>query len=511
MTLRLLRPALVAVAGVCAWLLLAPTQLGGQNTYVVTHGVSMQPSHHTGDLVIVRPQETYRIGDVVAHDSSELGSVVLHRIVDRQAAGYVLKGDNNHWLDSERPEVADLLGRQVVHLPQAGTWLQRLTSPPALAAYTFLLLLAGGRTARTRRQRRKELRAMSPRHRATTSPVAAALPTPVKAVAAAAALTGLAGLALGWLAWTTPTQKSVEAAAGAASSMTFSYTARVPRSAAYDGTTVFAPQPVFRKLTDSVDVTYRYSGAPGRLSVTAQLSTDSGWSSTLPLAAAVDIAAEHQGRISLDLGALEARALRAASTTGLPAGTVMVAVVPAVALADGGTFAPKLELGLDPLALRPLGPLVATGPAATTGTRQEPAQLSLLGRSISVSAARIVALLVCVLAGTVLAVTVVAARLAGPVAEAEAVRRRHRDLILPVMPVALAGGRPVIEVPDVQALVKLAERYGLLVLTWSRGGIDTYLVQDEATTYRYRSGAAAAEQAENKEHAPRQDLGALAL
>ena len=40
------------------------------------------------------------------------------------------------------------------------------------------------------------------------------------------------------------------------------------------------------------------------------------------------------------------------------------------------------------------------------------------------------------------------------------------------------------------SLVKLAERYGLLVLTWSRGGVDTYVVQDEGTTYRYRTGVA---------------------
>jgi hypothetical protein len=85
-----------------------------------------------------------------------------------------------------------------------------------------------------------------------------------------------------------------------------------------------------------------------------------------------------------------------------------------------------------------------------------------------------------------------AARLSSPPAEVERIRRRYSDLILTVMPVALMPGRPVVDVPDVDSLVKLAERYGLLVLTWSRGGIDTHVVQDENTSYRYRSGTGGA-------------------
>lgn len=38
-------------------------------------------------------------------------------------------------------------------------------------------------------------------------------------------------------------------------------------------------------------------------------------------------------------------------------------------------------------------------------------------------------------------------------------------------------------------LVKLAERYRLLVLHWSRSNVETFVVQDESTTYRYRAAA----------------------
>ena len=62
----LISAALVVLA-VAVWLLLAPTQIGGETSYVRTSGISMQPRFHTGDLAIVRPAERYKVGDIVAY------------------------------------------------------------------------------------------------------------------------------------------------------------------------------------------------------------------------------------------------------------------------------------------------------------------------------------------------------------------------------------------------------------------------------------------------------------
>ena len=50
-----------------AWLVAGPARLGGSTTYVATHGISMEPRFHTGDLALVRPASAYRVGDVVAY------------------------------------------------------------------------------------------------------------------------------------------------------------------------------------------------------------------------------------------------------------------------------------------------------------------------------------------------------------------------------------------------------------------------------------------------------------
>ena len=481
------------LAALLGWLLVAPVQLGGGAAYLTTHGNSMEPRFHVGDLAVVRPSAHYGVGDVVAYSSDALDTVVMHRIVAVEGNRYVFRGDNNSWLDPDKPTAGQLVGKLAVRVPQGGVWLDRLTSPPALAAASFLLVLGGGATAVTRRQRRKDRRTMSPRHHAVASRSLGGLPPSLRPVAAGAAALALAGAALSGLAWTRPTTSVVPSDATVQTTLDFSYTATVPRSAAYDGTTVTAPQPVFRRLAEAVDVGFHYAGQPGDVTVYAELSSSSGWRSTVRLTGPARISGDTwDATVRLDLPALAARAAAGADVIGLPAGALEVAVVPRIALDQGGEFAPRLTLSLDELSLRPSGDaeLKAEQSTPVAGTRPAAATLSALGHHLSVSTARTLGVAAVALALLAAAVLAAVARWTGPVAESDRIRRRYGDLVLTVMPVVLAAGRPVVDVPDVASLVKLAERYGLLVLTWSRGGVDTYVVQDEGTTYRYRTGVA---------------------
>src|ERR1700758_372770 len=150
--------ALVIVAGV-AWFYFAPTTIGGQSRYVVTNGVSMEPRFHTGDLAIVRPVSNYRVGEIVAYWSTVLHTVVLHRIVAKDGNSYEFKGDNNHFIDPDRPTRSELLGRLWLHVPRAGRLLGMLHPPvgaPLLCVFVGLLTLFGVKKSRRRRRRRRE-------------------------------------------------------------------------------------------------------------------------------------------------------------------------------------------------------------------------------------------------------------------------------------------------------------------------------------------------------------------
>ena len=67
-----------------------------------------------------------------------------------------------------------------------------------------------------------------------------------------------------------------------------------------------SPEPVFRKLTNTVDVHLSYQGVPGTIAVDAELSTPSGWHSTVPLAEPVNFTSDqYLSSVTLDLNSLE--------------------------------------------------------------------------------------------------------------------------------------------------------------------------------------------------------------
>lgn len=470
--------SLGAAAGLLA--AAATVVLLGAVDVVVTSGVSMNPAYHEGDLVVVAPADSYDVGQVVAYRDRVHDLVVLHRIIGGGPAGYVLQGDNNASVDAVHPTRADVIGRAVLHVPGAGTWLRRLV-PPVAIGLSAVLLLAGG--TRVRRRRRHPMATRDPR----------TLSRPLRVAAGGTAALGVLGVALGAVTWSRPVDRPAPMTQHNTRAMTFSYDAAVRRTAAYDGTTVRAPDPVFRKLADDVDVRFHYEGAAGSLTVAAELSTPNGWRSTVPLASAGAVTTSgYDGTVRLDLAAIERRARAAAAVTGLPAGEVSVAVVPRVTTGDGLTFAPALRLTLTPLRLALAGEpatLTVRDAVTATSTGRAPRTLTSFGRQLPVTTGRTAAaalLLVALVGGAGVGLV---ARLTKPVGEGAAIRRRYGALLLPVHPMAAPPGHRVVDVTTFAALATLAGRYGLAVLHWSRAGVETFVVQDADTTYRYRADA----------------------
>jgi signal peptidase len=149
----------VAVA-VLSWLFLWPAVLGGSMTYVVVSGPSMEPTYHTGDLVVAREASDYEIGDVVVFDTGD--GNVIHRVTGGDGqSGYVTQGDNNPDPDRWTPTEDEVLGEAVLHLPGVGDAVmlarQVLITPPfpyLLAGFVFLVIVLGDDKNSDRRGRR---------------------------------------------------------------------------------------------------------------------------------------------------------------------------------------------------------------------------------------------------------------------------------------------------------------------------------------------------------------------
>lgn len=137
----------VVLAALC--LLLWPQRWGGSMTYVITHGVSMQPSFHAGDLAILRTSTSYDVGDVAAYRSDTLKTIVMHRILTKGPAGYTFKGDNNDFVDPGVVTDEQLLGTLVLRLPKVGAGVRWLVDPLhlVLAIGGLFLLFSDRRTS----------------------------------------------------------------------------------------------------------------------------------------------------------------------------------------------------------------------------------------------------------------------------------------------------------------------------------------------------------------------------
>lgn len=126
----------MATGGIIAlWFGLAPTSIGGDYSYVVVHGNSMEPHLYGGDIVLLRRERQYGLGEVVAYRDPVIGPV-LHRIESKQGDRFVLRGDNRERVDAYAPLPEDILGRETA------TWPRGLSVVLAVTSMQSLLTLA---------------------------------------------------------------------------------------------------------------------------------------------------------------------------------------------------------------------------------------------------------------------------------------------------------------------------------------------------------------------------------
>jgi hypothetical protein len=195
-------------------------------------------------------------------------------------------------------------------------------------------------------------------------------------------------------------------------------------------------------------------------------------------------------------------------TGGAPGAAYNLSVVPRLHLTGtlageplSTDYSPSLSLQLDTLQLRPAAGSTAPGagsPASDSAklalnpsrggtvaaSTKAPNALSVRGLDLPVGTARWIALIGFLLAGA-------AALLSGlrPLGDPTADVHRYRHLIVPIAAPTYDPVRPPIDVTSIGALAQLAERSERLILHHQDEGVDTYLVDDEGTLYRYRAAS----------------------
>jgi signal peptidase I len=527
-----IRPRVAVVNGILlllvglAWFYLAPARIGGFTSYVVTHGVSMEPRFHTGDLALVRPADQYKVGDVVAYHSSLLHTVVLHRIVAIHEGRYTFKGDNNRFLDPEHPTGSQVVGKLWMHLPGGGVTLKWLHTPVVAGVICGLLglfLLYGvGEKEQRRRRRRRQAASGSADHgpRLVNTPRDQDIPRLINfgALLGAWALAAVAFVVLAVFAFTRPAHRAVRRSIPYTQQVSFGYNARVPAGPVYPDGRINTNDPIFLSIVHHLDVhiAYRFaSGAPATVAGTEEVLLNligpSGWTRSFVLVPRTHFAGEATStRVTLNLRQLESLMAEIEKLTATPGfGSFSLTVQPVVhvtgTVADhpiSTSYEPALGFQLQADQLEPASGSAPTGStpgtAPTTGQANyaqsqagsvatpatAPGVLTVLGVSIEITWLRWISLVGLVL--SILATILFYLRKRSePFEESYRIQSQYGHMIVPIVGGEDLGWPPV-DVPNIKALVKLAEAGQRLILHNRSNEVDTYMVNEEGTVYRYQ-------------------------
>jgi hypothetical protein len=238
----------------------------------------------------------------------------MHRIFSEEGGRFVTQGDNNDWLDEDRPTEEELLGRLFFSIPQGGTALSALRSP---AVFLPLLVVAGAALAAGARKPpvRRSLHALRRRAARISLPVPTGgrVPAPERTDAprawaraaspstrslarqtalGAAVVTLLAAVACGVLL-ALPTSRTDTQIVEVAQEGTFSYAGAAAVGTTYPTGVVSTGDTVWNRLVDDLTVSLDTAVAgPGVTAVTGAVHLDvvvsspDGWTAVLTSGAA---------------------------------------------------------------------------------------------------------------------------------------------------------------------------------------------------------------------------------
>ena len=485
----------IMVAGLAAiWMAFAPLKIGGDASYVMINGNSMEPGFHKGDLAIVKTASSYEVGDIVTYHDAQLGAFVIHRIIGTQQDHYILKGDHNSWVDVYHPTLKEIVGKLWIHLPQFGgtlLWLRLPANMALIAAVLGGILMTNMKVqSKTTGKNKKK-------------PVANSGGWLEMALYALGFI-ALLFLGLSILAFIRPVTRLADSIKYKQTGVFFYSAAGTP--GVYDTDTLRSGEPIFPKLTCSVNVGFVYNLASAQLqdvSGSQQLNayvTDeqSGWQRTIPLNPETTFSGNSYSTMAtINLCQVQDLVAAVEQQTGFRPGTYTLTISPHVAITANAagqtvsdTFESKLIFNFDKVhfylsANKDTDPLRLSVDGLVASTATQANTISALGFEFMVLDLRILGLAGLALAFSGLLILGWYYLDVSRRSQDALIHIKYGALLVEVFDRGFETISSVIDVTSIEDLAKLAERQNAMILHMTRDFAQYYLVQSEGATYRY--------------------------
>ncbi len=525
-----LSSAMWLVFAMAAWAIFAPIPMGGNAAYVIVNGISMEPNFHRGDLVIVRPSSQYSIGDAVVYQNQGLGGKnVFHRIIELNIDRYVLKGDNNSWVDTYEPTNEEVIGKLWVYIPRAGSLMEKVRTPSGMALLAGVLGLfvaislfpnrRKGKNQMNRKSIREWIGSASEKiasffaKRSPTNPSPHKQPDRPPADLGSSSeyfffmlgIIAFSSLILAIVSFSRPAFRTVTDNISYRHVGIFSYSTTAPQGV-YDSNTVKSGDPIFPKLTCKVDVNFQYmliAEKVKNLAATHRLTATiadplSGWKRSIPLEEVTPFSeTTTTTTASLDLCKIESLVQSFEENSASNPGFYELTILPQVSISASiqereleSAFNTGLKFRYDHNQFYVIqdeekDPFNPTESGALGRERKEMDTLSLFGLKLNILALRIFSLLG--LAGALIGMTILWQKLQklSESDQAEFIRAKFGGMLVDVQKTKLGSSKSLIDVSSIEDLAKLAERHNTMILHETLMNGHMYYVQAEISTYRF--------------------------
>jgi len=488
---------LMVICFLTIWYFFAPGSLGGRVEYVIVNGNSMEPDYHRGDLVIIAQASSYQVGDVVTYRDDQIDAYVIHRIIGEDSGKYILKGDNNGWIDNTRPDRSQILGKQWLYIPKAGEQIFWLRKPLNMALVT--LVLGGGIIFSMVIQSDREKPTLKKKRKRNS--YAGIL----EYVLYGLSIFVFLFLVLTVFSFTKPVMKKA-APIPYQQTGVFSYTANGSPTV-YDDGQVETGEPVYLKSACVVNFQYSYSfNGPdlefitGTNAISAIIQNDkTGWKKTLELSPRNSFnAVGYVNNASLDLCNLISTIRGIEEETGVRTSIYSVSIQSEIVI-DGrmsgvlfrDMYTQNMNFKLDDVQFYLSGNSSDSKPSflAREKTIENPEwvenQVNVLGKEVSVKLIRTISIFGMLLSVFSMVVLWLYIDHISKVDRNGYIRLKYGQMIIETAISGWDKSLLIVDVVNIDELAKIANRHNTMIMHTFRDFKHFYLVENEGTVYRY--------------------------
>jgi len=512
------------VAAVAIWMLFAPTRLGGHVEYVFIQGNSMEPRVHQGDLVIVRKNNEYHIGDAVAYKNNDLQRVVFHRVIGGNILHFFMQGDNNARVDGYEPAFQEIIGKEWLLVPGAGKVVEWIRKPVNAALTVGVLggfLMAFGLMDNKKKNKKSTAQTgtktrYSNMMQNTSSPTAknpifnqqkqknSNISLLVEIGIFCLGFLSLASLVLFIFSFTKPVIKTSNPEYPYTQSVNYEYNAPAP-AGVYDTPALVSGDPVFTNLTCQINllVKYKIEGVglaelSGTHYLTAAISDPvSGWKRTFPLESQQFFDGDNfSSLVMVDLCQIRSAATDMETQTGASSYNYALSIEPNIIqtgsiqgtqlltsfntalpflMDNNRVFISRADESLDPL--NPVSEKVQSTKTLIPNT------LHLFSSELSIKTARIISLLGLILSIIGLWLLFTNISKASKQDKGMMVKLKYGGSLVDVAEAPLQNERAVVSVKEIDDLAKLAEKMDTVMLHHASIDKHYYYVEANGLTY----------------------------